>query len=473
MKKKELLTALSAELGEQHVASEGAPQLAYARKRFSHFLRDRSLVALAQLDGIESLQKVLELARTHQVTLWTQARPHDTSGIAAPAKKDVVLLDLSRMNRVVEVDRLNATALLEPGVTYLQLAQYLQDNKIPFWLDCTRNPDDSVVSTIASRAYGFTPYGDRTLMQCGTEVLMPDGLLVRTGMGAMPKSNMFQLFKWGYGPVVDGLFMQSNLGIITKLGTWLMPEPPAAVAFHVALPDEAALAAAIEAVRPLKVNMIVPNTVAISTSDYERSYVHSDRKASDSLGPWNLFGAVYGLPANVAFLWEVVQQTLGTIPGAKLENIEDAAEDALLTRRHLMFGRPDQLLARKEPPKAENRIRIAAVGPITAADVGQMTSLARTALREANLPPLLEVSLGWRMALVAAEIPFDLDRAKSLASARKTAASLMTAWAKAGYTPTHAPADELPEAMQHLSSVFVSTIDKLKNSIDPYGIIAN
>lgn len=471
MKKKEFLTALGAELGEQYVTTEGTPQLTYVRKRFAHFLRDRSLVALAQPDGVEALQKVLALARKHQVTVWTQARPHDVSGIAAPATKEVLLLDLSRMNRILDVDRLNATALLEPGVTYLQLAQYLKNNNIPFCLDCTRNPEDSVVATIASRAYGFTPYGDRALMQCGAEVLLPDGMLVRTGMGAMPKSNMFQLFKWGFGPVVDGLFMQSNLGIITKLGTWLMPEPPAAVAFHVALPNETALALAVEAMRPLKVNMIVPNTVSIGTREYELSHAHRGGAETDTLGEWNLFGAVYGLPANVTFLWDTVQQALGSIPGARLTRIEDTAGEALLNRRHLMFGHPEQLRSRLEP--GEERLRVTAVGPIAAADIGQMLSLAHTTLREAGLPPLIEISLGWRMALVSAEIPFSLDQPKSLGAARKVAASLVAEWAKSGYTPTHAPASELPEVLQHLSPTFRTTYQTLKRALDPDGVLAS
>lgn len=32
------------------------------------------------------------------------------------------------------------------------------------------------------------------------------------------------MFKWGYGPYVDGLFTQSNFGVVTKMGLWLMPE---------------------------------------------------------------------------------------------------------------------------------------------------------------------------------------------------------------------------------------------------------
>lgn len=74
-------------------------------------------------------------------------------------------------------------------------------------------------------------------MHCGLEVILPSGELMRTGMGAMPRpkeagqkssrldeepgNKCWQLFPYGFGPYNDGLFSQSNLGIVTKLGIWV------------------------------------------------------------------------------------------------------------------------------------------------------------------------------------------------------------------------------------------------------------
>src|SRR5690606_12861715 len=51
-----------------------------------------------------------------------------------------------------------------------------------------------------------------------------------TGMGALPNAGAnWQAFPYGAGPLADGLFAQSNYGIVTKMGFWLMPEPEASM----------------------------------------------------------------------------------------------------------------------------------------------------------------------------------------------------------------------------------------------------
>ena len=57
------------------------------------------------------------------------------------------------------------------------------------------------------------------------EVVLPNGEMMRTGMGAMPASQSWQEYRHGYGPDPAGLFGQGNFGIVTKMGFRLMPAP--------------------------------------------------------------------------------------------------------------------------------------------------------------------------------------------------------------------------------------------------------
>ena len=77
------------------------------------------------------------------------------------------------------------------------------------------------------RGGGRGPLHDHFATVCGLEVVLPDGELMRTGMGAMPGSKTWQQYRYGFGPYVDGMFSQSNFGVVTKMGIWLLPEPEA------------------------------------------------------------------------------------------------------------------------------------------------------------------------------------------------------------------------------------------------------
>ena len=68
------------------------------------------------------------------------------------------------------------------------------------------------------------------------EIVLADGELLRTGMGALPGAKTWQQYKSGFGPWVDGIFSQSNFGVVTKMGFWLMPEPDAFFSGTVTVP---------------------------------------------------------------------------------------------------------------------------------------------------------------------------------------------------------------------------------------------
>jgi hypothetical protein len=62
---------------------------------------------------------------------------------------------------------------------------------------------------------------------CGMEVVLASGEVLRTGMGAMAGNPAWHAHRRGFGPAVDSLFMQSNFGIVTRMGKW-HPRPAAA-----------------------------------------------------------------------------------------------------------------------------------------------------------------------------------------------------------------------------------------------------
>ena len=129
------------------------------------------------------------------------------------------------MNRVIEVDDERYFAIVEPGVSYFDLYRHIQDRKLKVWIDCPDPGWGSLVGNALDHGVGYTYgiYRDHFHAHCGLEVVMPDGEIVRTGMGALPGAKTWGEYRYGFGPTLDGLFAQGNVGIVTKMGFHLLP----------------------------------------------------------------------------------------------------------------------------------------------------------------------------------------------------------------------------------------------------------
>ncbi len=185
----------------------------------------------------EQVQAIVRLANEHRTPLWVISRGKNFGyGGAAPVMRGSVVLDLSRMKKI-EIDVENAVALLEPGVGFFDLYDHIQTNNIPLWLSVPGNSWGSVVGNALDRGVGYTEYGEHASKIHGLEVVLPDGQMLRTGMGAMAGNPLFNLHPYGFGPDWQGMFFQSNFGVVTKAGVWLMPEPEAVHGMDIELPN--------------------------------------------------------------------------------------------------------------------------------------------------------------------------------------------------------------------------------------------
>jgi 4-cresol dehydrogenase (hydroxylating) len=219
---------------------------------------DHAAAAAVAPASAEEVQAVVRIANEHKVPLWPVSRGKNLGyGGAAPVMPGTVVLDLGRMNRILEINEKQAYALLEPGVGFYDLFDHLQANGVPLWMSAPSNGWGSVVGNALDRGVGYTPYGDHTAQICGLEVVLPDGSLVRTGHGGMANSPNWNVNPYGFGPSWDQMFVQSNFGVVTKAGMWLMPEPEATMAVTVNLPEFDDLAWAVDTLAELKRRNVV------------------------------------------------------------------------------------------------------------------------------------------------------------------------------------------------------------------------
>ncbi len=137
-----------------------------------------------------------------------------------------ITMMLSRMDRIWLVDEQLGYAVIEPGVTYKQLNDHLKASGSRLWADTAGSTQyASVMGNALDKGRGLTPMADHFGCLCGMDVVLADGSVLETGGGPVGNNSVRHTYKWGVGPCLDGLFAQSNLGIVVKAGIWLMPAP--------------------------------------------------------------------------------------------------------------------------------------------------------------------------------------------------------------------------------------------------------
>ena len=176
-------------------------------------------------------------------------------GSRSPVTKDCVLVDLSRMNRIINADSIsinNPVAVIEPGVTQAQLANFLREHcpKLTFNVSGSGR-GTSLLGNALDRGVGY--FGPRKDDLFGLEVVTGTGEVLRTGYRRLGEdSPLAHAHPFGLGPILDGLFFQGNFGIVTSACFRLLPKRPVEVAVSMALRKAANLGAFIDELALLK-----------------------------------------------------------------------------------------------------------------------------------------------------------------------------------------------------------------------------
>lgn len=305
---------------------------------------DRSASAAVAPSSVEEVQAVVRVANKYHIPLFTVSTGKNLGyGGAAPNHSGSVVLDLKRMNRIIEVSESNAYAIVEPGVSYFDLYNYIQERGLKLWLDVADPGWGSVLGNAVDHGVGHTMSRFRNHFDshCGLEVVLANGELVRTGMGALPGSETWAQFKMGMGPILDGIFTQSNFGVVTKMGMWLMPAPEAFMMGTISAPRYDDLHAIVELLKYAENSGLAPGAPELGSpllgiSNYTKHLVdafyegppqlekaHADLIAKTSVGYsaelqkygeehsipyWNLYLKFYGPPKVIQAQWEAVQE---------------------------------------------------------------------------------------------------------------------------------------------------------------------
>jgi len=256
----ELFRELMQIVGPDNVSADAAVRERFGRTTAPHGTTPLGVVYPTTR---EQVQQIVRIAARFSVPLFPVSRGKNWGyGDACAPRDGNVIVDLSRMNRIIEINAALAYAVIEPGVSQGQLKDHIDRERLPLMFDATgAGPDASIVGNAIERGSGHTPYGDHFATSCNYEVVLPDGSLMQTGFGAYLGAQAQHVYKWGIGPTLDGLFSQSNFGIVTRMTIWLMPKPEFFAMFIVALRTRDSVGPFFETIRRLRMAGTVRSTL--------------------------------------------------------------------------------------------------------------------------------------------------------------------------------------------------------------------
>ncbi len=220
----ELLDELRGIVGLDGVVADGDAVEAITRT----CLPDRRLAsAVVYPRTAAQVQATLKVAARDDVPVWPVSTGKNWGyGENTACYEAGITMILDRMTSIGHVDEQLGYAVIEPGVTYKQLNDHLKRTGSRLWADCAGSTQfASVIGNALDKGRGLTPMADHYGCLCGMDVVLPDASLLETGGGPTGNNAVRHTYKWGVGPYLDGMFAQSNLGIVVKAGIWLMPAP--------------------------------------------------------------------------------------------------------------------------------------------------------------------------------------------------------------------------------------------------------
>lgn len=491
------------------------------------FLTTWKVIAILQPGSTREVQSCVEIANRYKIPIYpVSAGKNWGNGSSVPAADKCVVMQLRRMNKISELNLKQACVTIEPGVTQSQLANFLKESNSGLWVDITgAGPDTSLIGNIMERGVGYSPYSNRVSHICNIEVVLPNGDLIVTGFGKYSNAVASSVYPWGVGPSLDGLFTQSNLGIITRLTLWLMPEPEKIECFYFTIRGEDKLQDVVDALQPLRLRRILQSAIHIG-NNYKviNTYFQYPWELSNGQTPlpsnslkilsksvgcedWGGSGALYGTPAQIkeskrllnkalkgkvhrlSFMNDTQLRIAKIFPGilGKILNIDlKSMLPAIESIYGMQKGIPSDITMssiywrkKTHPPKLKDPDRdrcgliwYSPVAPLDGAHAAKIYSTAKEIMLSYSFEPLMAFVLMSERALCGvAAIVFDRDTPGEDARALQCHYDLITTLSNLGYYPYRLGIQNMTKLLPDNEN-YVRLINQLKKNLDPNNILA-
>lgn len=503
------LAAWSAAVGHEHV--DATPAVLDAASRATYATRARPS-AVVRPGTVAEVQACVRVAAGSGVPLWPLSTGKNWGyGSRVPGADGAVILDLSRLHRIVQYDPEMGFVTVEPGVTQAQLHAFLADQGGTHWLDATGStPDASLIGNIMERGFGVTPYGDHVGRATGYEVVLADGSLVHTGFGAWPGARTAALDRWGPGPSLEGLFSQTGFGIVTKLTVALMPKPEGANSAFLDIHDKETLARVIDAMRRLQLEGTVRSAPwfgnvyrllgVVMRFPWSTTAPPLRPEQAHALGrqagipPWTGTFAIYGTDRQLAAARDRVRDVLGSVgvqPAfVDTEALQSAPPTGRRSVEHAMHrGYTGGLInavrraywRKRTAPGTDADLDADSVGfifvnasvPFRGADVVEAARIAEEVVIDAGFEPSLSChSIRERALVMLMTVSYDRDVPGEDERAQATHDALAERWMSRGWYAFRLGLHSMP-LFERAEPSDRRAVEAITHALDPAGVLSS
>ncbi|MDT7649016.1 MAG: glycolate oxidase [Pseudonocardiales bacterium] len=233
-----VLTELTDRLPSDAVLTDPASTEAYRYDMASFCPAGKPLVVVRPT-ATEQVQQVMRIASAHGVPVVPQGARSGLSG-AGNAVDGSIVLSLTRMDRIVDIDPVDQVAVVEPGVLNAVLSRAVLEQGLFYPPDPSSWELSTIGGNLATNAGGLccVKYGVTADFVRGLEVVTASGELLRTGRRTAKGVAGYDLTKLIVGS-------EGTLGVITQATLGLRPAPEAALTMAAAFGSAAAALSAV------------------------------------------------------------------------------------------------------------------------------------------------------------------------------------------------------------------------------------
>lgn len=210
------------------------------------------------VESAEQVSEILKLANREHVPVVPRGAGTGLTGTATPLYQAIVL-DMSRMNKIIKISIEDRLVIVEPGVVYADLEKALARYKFFFPPDPASGTVCTLGGNVSTNAGGVkgAKYGTTRDYVLGLQVVLPDGRIMRTGSRTMKSVSGYDLTKLFVGS-------EGTLGVVTEITLKINPKTTEATTSMATFDD---LEDAGRAVSQIMYSGIIPSVLEILGRD--------------------------------------------------------------------------------------------------------------------------------------------------------------------------------------------------------------